>query len=173
MPESPDIGDLSSYQSKDPQQALDAALATVRSYCGWHIAPSETDTLSVWSHDGCSVFLPTLNLTAVTSVVQDAVTLSPSTYTFESFGVIKAAPGTRFSTTSRVTVAFTHGYSETPADVKDVALGLAQRSISDNRGMVPRVGAGASVVVMENYGPQLGEGDKAKLDPYALSTGFA
>jgi hypothetical protein len=35
------------------------------------------------------------------------------------------------------------------------------------------VGAGQSVVVMENYGSQLTDGDKAKLDAYAINAGFA
>jgi hypothetical protein len=173
MTESPDIGDLSDYQSKDSQQALDAALAAVRSYCGWNIAPSATATLSVWSKDGCSVFLPTLALTAITSVTQDAVVIDPATYTFESYGLIRRTPGTYFSRLSRVTVVFTHGLATMPKDAADVVLALAQRSISDTRGMVPRVGAGQSVVVMENYGSQLSDADKAKLAPYAISAGFA
>lgn len=169
MAESPDIGDLSDYQSKDPQQALDAALALVRSYCGWHIAPSETATLSVWSTDGRTLSLPTLALTGITSVIQDGATIASTAYTFESYGVVNGY----FGRSTKVTVAFTHGYEAMPADVKNVVLGLAQRSISDNRGLVPRVGAGQSVVVMENYGSQLSEADKDKLNPYGLSTGFA
>lgn len=172
MPE-PDIGDLLDYQAKDPQQALDAALAAVRSYCGWDISPSASVTSDVWSLDGCTLLLPTLNLTAVTSVVQDAVTVPSTSYTFERYGVIRAAYGVAFSRLTRVTVTFTHGYAAMPADVKDVVLALAQRSISDTRGLVPRAGGGQNVVVMENYGSQLSDADKAKLTPFALSAGFA
>lgn len=165
----PSLADLVVYQAKDPQQAISAALAAVQSYCGWHIAPSATATVSVWSSDGCSVFLPTMNLTAVTTVTQDAVVLGSTTYTFESYGVIRRTSGNAFGTSTRVTVAFTHGYATMPKDAADVVLALAQRSISDTRGMVSKTIGPFS----ENYGPQLGQAEKDRLAPYCLSTGFA
>ena len=148
MPE-PDLSDLSDYQAKDPQQALDDALATVRAYCGWHVSPSQAETVSVWSADGRTIVLETLNLTAVTSITQDAALVPVASYTFDANGVIRAATGAIFGRSTKLTVVFTHGYADLPDDVKGVALSLAQRSISDTRGMVPRTGAGASVVVME------------------------
>jgi hypothetical protein len=169
----PDITDLADYQAKDPQQALDAAAAAVRSYCGWDISPSASATAVVWSDDGYTIVLETLNLTAVTSVTQDATLVPASSYTFDANGVIRAASGATFGRATQITVVFTHGYASMPDDVKDVVLALAQRSISDTRGMVPRVGAGQSVVVMEQYGSQLTDADKSKLDAYAISAGFA
>lgn len=166
--------DLVDYQAKDSQQALDAALAAVRSYCGWHIAPSQSDTATVFSPDGARLFVQTLNLTAVTSVTQDGVAVDLDTVALERYGVIGRTLGYSFRCGLPVEVVFTHGYAELPADVKDVVLALAQRSISDTRGMVPRTGgAGASMVVMENYGSQLGVGDKAKLAPYTITGAVA
>jgi hypothetical protein len=162
----PTLGDLADYQSKDPQQALDAALVDVQSYCGWHISPSVAGaTASVWSLDGCTLLLPTLNLTAVTSVVQDAVTVPSTSYTFERYGVIRAVYGAVFSRLTKVTVTFTHGYAAMPKDVKDVVLALAQQSLSDSRGLVSKsIGPFA-----ENYN----EDWAAKLAPYAMAVGFA
>lgn len=159
------------YQGKDIQQALNASLAIVQSYCQWHIAPSIAGaTATVWSRDGATIFLPTLALTAVTSVVQDAVTVSSANYTFERYGVIRMVPGQYFSLTTRVTVTFTHGLAALPADVQDVVLLAAQRSISDTRGLVPRVSGGPAF--MENRGPRLEPDDKDRLTPYRLA-GFA
>jgi hypothetical protein len=168
----PTLGDLSDYQAKDPQQALDAALATVQSYCGWHISPSVAGaTASVWSLDGCTLLLPTLNLTAVASVTQDGVTIPSTSYTFERYGVIRAVYGAVFSRLTKAAVVFTHGYASMPDDAKEVVLSVAQRSIADTRGMVPRAGAG--VVVVESAGPRLTDADKVKLSPYTIAGGFA
>lgn len=163
------LSDLVTYQAKDPQQALDDAVAAVRSYCGWHVTPSQAGTEVIWSPDGRSLFLKTLALTAVTSVTQDSAGVNSTSYIFETYGLISRISGA-FNGRTKVTVVYTHGLADWPADAKGVILSLAQRSISDTRGIVPRVGgAGGSVVVMENYGAQLTEGDKAKLAPYALS----
>lgn len=164
--------ELQKFQSKSPKQALDAALATVQSYCGWHVGPSIAGaTASVWSPGaGEAIFLPTLKLTAVTSVVQDSVTLDPATYTFESYGTIRRTPGKFFSLLSKVTVTFTHGYTTLPDDVEDVVLLAAQRALTDTRGLVPRVSGGPAF--MENRGPRLEPDDKGRLAPYVL-TGFA
>jgi hypothetical protein len=163
--------DLDDYQAKDPNQALDAALALVRAHCGWHIAPSVSETVNVWSPDGCAVFLQTLNLTAITTIVQDSVTLASSSYIFETYGTVRTVPGSYFSKLTRLAVTFVHGYTELPDDVKNVVLGLAQRSISDTRGLVP--GMGGQQVVVQSAGPQLTDADKAKLAPYAISGSFA
>jgi hypothetical protein len=166
------VDDLADYQAKDSQQALDAAIAAVQSYCGWHIAPSQSGTASVWSLDGTTLVVPSLNVTAVTSVTQDAVVAPASTYTFESYGVIRSVPGYFFFPFpwSKVTVVFTHGYADWPDDVRGVVLSLAQRSLTDTRGLV--AGPSGSAFV-ETYGPQLSDADKAKLAPYARSAGFA
>lgn len=164
------LPDLQVFNAKEPQQALDAALATVQSYCGWHIAPSVTTSLDLWSPDSLAVFVPTLRLTAVSAVAQDSVTLSASTYTFERYGVIRRTPGAYFSPLSKVTVSFSHGFTVLPADVQDVVLLAAQRALSDTRGLVPRVSGGPAF--MENRGPRLEPDDKDRLAPYVL-TGFA
>jgi hypothetical protein len=172
----PDVNDLADFQAKDPQQALDAALAAVRSYCGWDIAPSQSATVTVWCLDGRTLNLPTLNLTAVASVVQDGVTVAPTGYTFESYGVIRANYGACFSRLTRVTVAFTHGYAAMPDAAAAVVLSLAQRSLNDSRGLVVRPGSASSASVgalVETYGPVLTEADKQKLSDYAIAGGFA
>ena len=164
----PDLSDLADYQAKDPQQALDAALAAVRAYCGWHIVPSISETVNVWSPGGQRLFLQTRNLTAVISVIQDGATVSASTYTFERRGVIRRTSGC-FSLRTPAAANITHGYAELPADVKDVVLALAEQSISDTRGLASKSVGPFS----ENYSPELDQSQKDKLAPYTTSTGFA
>jgi hypothetical protein len=169
MSQVPDVDDLADYQAKDAQQALDAALATVRSHCRWHIAPSQSDTAVVWSAAGGMLWLPTRYLTAVTSITQDGATVAPTSYTFETHGVVRRNYGAYFNTLTKVTVAFTHGYATMPGDVSQVVLSLAQRSISDTRGLVATA---TGVSRVETYEPQLTDGDLAKLAPYVIPDGF-
>ena len=161
--------DLADYQAKGPTQALDAALATVRSYCGWQIAPVSTaESVSVWSPGGRALFLPTRKLTSIASITQNGVVLLASSYTFESYGVVKVVSG-YFSTLTKLTVVFTHGYTELPDDAKDVVLTLADRSLTGTRGLASKSVGPFS----ENYGLPLGQAEKDKLDPYRIATGFA
>lgn len=168
-----DLFDLEAFQGKDPQQALNGALKQVQSFCGWHIAPSQSDTANVWSTDGCALVLPTMYLTAVASVTQNSTVVAATNYLFESYGVIRTlATGTPFLTAYRATVAFTHGYTALPDDVAQVVLSLAQRSLTDTRGLVARPGTSTGATFIEGYGAQLTDADKEKLGPYRIA-GFA
>jgi hypothetical protein len=170
------LPDLSVFNAKEPQQALDAAVAIVQSYCGWMIAPPATTSVDVWSRDGYTLVLPTLYLTAVNSITQNGVSIPTSNVTFETYGTVRAVSGVLSATKVyflrqyKVTVNFTHGYDDWPAVVKDVILLCAQRSLTDTRGVVPRVTGGPKFI--ENRGPRLEVDDKSRLDPYALG-GFA
>jgi len=170
--ELPDLlPDLVAYQSRDPSLAIDAAVAAVRSHCGWHISPSISETVSIWSPGGRSVFVKTRNLTAVTSVTQDGVAINLATVTFTRYGKVARYPGYVFSRLTPVSVGITHGYATLPDDARDVILAVAQRSISDTRGLVARPGTAG--IFVETFGPNLTDGDKKKLAPYTISAGFA
>lgn len=161
---------LAAYNSKTPLQALEAALATVQTFCEWHVAPAVTTSLDLWSPDGSALFVPTLYLTAVNTITQDSVSILTSNVTFERHGTIQCVPGKYFSKLSKVTVNVTHGYAALPTDVKDVVLKVAQRMLTDTRGLVPRVTGGPAF--LENRGPRLEASDKEDLAPYVLG-GFA
>jgi hypothetical protein len=100
------------------RDALRAACTQVRNYCGWHIAPSITETITVPVRNGVGR-LPSKHVTAVTGITGAGVDM-PFSW----------AAGGRFQLSNSrycgpVTVTLTHGYPECPADVRAVVARLA------------------------------------------------
>lgn len=100
--------------------ALLTATAQVREFCGWHIAPSYTETVLV-SVVGGVALLPSLYVTDVASV--DGLTTG---FTWSQTGrVVVGSP--RMTGLSLVT--FTHGYDSCPRAVLSAVLQLAQSEL--------------------------------------------
>jgi hypothetical protein len=117
----------------ETQRLLDAALVVARRRVGWHVSPVIADSLVVdgparscgygWSgyrtswRAGRELFLPTGNIVALTSVVEDGVTLSPSILVVPSDAPWKIVRTTgRWTDTYRgITVNLQHGYDEVAA----------------------------------------------------------
>lgn len=126
MTESPLLGplDLEDFRAGDATLNLDAAVAAIRSACGWHVAPVRTETLTLEATNGV-VILPTLRATGVVVVI-DGTTLDASEYTLKP-GVLLLAS---LRGCGEVTVTLTHGYDELPSDLKCVALSMADTGTS-------------------------------------------
>lgn len=116
---------------------LEQAEGVVRSYCGWHIAPSRTETVTVRSRGSAVVPLPSLHVTAVASVTRDdAALVLDDEYVWSEAGVLTVAY--RWAT---LVVEFTHGYEDVPPEVTGVVQAVAQRA-SDNPGSMLQEAAG-------------------------------
>lgn len=100
-----------------------AAAAIVRDYCGWHIAPTVTEEVTVDGPGGTALLLPTLHLTEVVSVVEDGTTVDPTGYGWSEAGIVDG----RWWTTKRrgLVVTITHGYQLCPLPVRAVVGRLA------------------------------------------------
>lgn len=117
--------ELTDYQNGDPELAIAIATGQIRDYCGWHITPSVTETVTV---DGpCShvLTLPTLYLTAVSSVVEEGVTVSADEFDWSDSGYLRRRRCTWTGKPRGIIVGITHGYEEVPPAVKAAALALA------------------------------------------------
>lgn len=138
--------DLDTYQAGTAAAILEQATAEVRRYCGWHIAPSLSETFTVDGPGGLFLTLPTLLLTDVASVTEDGVLRDPSTYEWSSNGQLwSATPWTGHF--RGVVVEATHGHATPPADLAAVILAVASRAQASPDGVVRRqVGA-----VSESY----------------------
>lgn len=116
--------DLDTYSAT---QALNIASRAIRDFCGWEIS-EETVTAKVLDTYGeRSIWLPTLLLTAVSSVVEKGVTLTVATdFDWTAYGrLIRSG---RWPNEARsVTVTYTHGYTTVPDSVKGVCLAVAGR----------------------------------------------
>ena len=99
-----------------------AACEAVRSRCGWHIAPSVTETVTVDGSGGSVQFLPTLHLTALASITNAGSTVSDPEWS-ES-GMVRGACWT--SKFRGVVADITHGYDECPPEVLAVVRNLAE-----------------------------------------------
>lgn len=100
--------------------AAAAAVRRVRDYCGWHVAPSYTESVTV---EGAGWWrLDTLKITAVASVTDVDTGLTVPDILFDGGRV-----WSRYSrATRRVAIAFTHGYTNCPSDVLDFIRDLSK-----------------------------------------------
>jgi hypothetical protein len=116
-------------------ERLEQAEALVRAYCGWHIAPSREETVTLRGVQRAMMFLPSLYVTAIESVTDDGTALTvEDDYIWSVVGVLTRVG---YWSTGEVEVSFTHGYADPPAEVTAVVQAVAQRAV-DNPGSLVR-----------------------------------
>lgn len=102
------------------------ASARIRSYCRWHIYPNITEEITLNGSGSRFLMLPSLHVTDVNAVTEDAVTLATTEYEWSQDGQLwKASPWTGHF--RAVTVDYDHGHELLPEDVRDVCIALAVR----------------------------------------------
>lgn len=160
--------DLDTYSAT---QALDIASKAIRDHCDWNIT-EEIVTGKVLDCDGSrSIWLPTLLLTAVASVVENGVTLTVLTgFDWTSYGrLIRAG---RWPNQARsVTVTYTHGYATIPDSVKGACLSAAGRVYVNPDGIKQETIGAVSVTYntpLYTSGVSLTEQEREDLGKYKL-----
>jgi hypothetical protein len=106
----------------ETQRQLDAAMAAARNYCGWHVTPELADVeVTLDGSGGPLLVLPTLKLTALTSVTEkafyaeDVIDVDVQYLDWSTRGLV--AKRSRQLWTDRfqgVTVTMSHGFDEAP-----------------------------------------------------------
>ena len=124
-------------------EAWAAASAAVRSYCGWHIAPSITETVTVDGSGGSVLLLPTLRLTNLADVVNDGQPVSDPEWSVN--GLVRGKWTSKFR---GITLTMTHGYDEPPPDVLVIVADMAKARALDV--------VGASTVQAGSFGITFG-----------------
>lgn len=127
-------------------EAIGAATDAVRSACGWHVAPSRTETdLRLDGRGGSVLTLPSLHVTAVASVVDygfpdtisglpGLVLVEDTDFSWSDNGVLERLIGCWSRQRRGIQVTFTHGYDL--SDIPGVMLlvcTVASRSITAAR----------------------------------------
>jgi len=113
------------------------ATARIREYCRWHIYPSLTVTLALSTDGGHDLLLPTLHLTALSSIAWtdtntartaiDRDDLEPIDDGLPSdTGILRWKYQWPYGI-NNVTVTFTHGYDTLPEALREVAVSIAKR----------------------------------------------
>jgi hypothetical protein len=100
----------------ETQRQLDAALAAARRYCGWHVTPVLSAQSVTLDGSGTNLLvLPTLNVTALTQVIEDGITLNVADLSWSPRGLIVKKSGYWWSSMfAGITVTFSHGYATAP-----------------------------------------------------------
>lgn len=113
-------------EGMDPTAWL-AAVADVRGYCAWHLAPVVTETVTVDGSGGAVQLLPTLHLTGLTSITNDGVLVEEPQWS--EMGAVR---GPRYWTSKYrgVVAEITHGYAEFPLEVLAVLRSMAKDGLT-------------------------------------------
>lgn len=103
---------------------LDMAVAMVREYCGWHIAPVRTETLTLDGNGSTEMALPTLLLSDLVSCTIDGAEVTDVEWSTN--GTLERR--SRFPRKKRaVVVEVEHGHEDCPDDVLGVIATVAAR----------------------------------------------
>lgn len=110
-----------------PAPEITPGLAAVRSWCGWHVGPSVTETLRVESTGGRVLLLPSLHVTDVTAIRDESGTLVEG-YKWRENGIIRGS----WRCEELYEIDLTHGFETFPTEL----LGVVGRLDADGSGRV-------------------------------------
>ena len=115
-----------------------AGLAAVQAWCGWHVAPSLTETVKVEGQGSRLLLLDSLRVTAITEVRNEAGDIVPSTtYKWRENGIVRGW----WACEDLYSLDITHGYTNWPAEL----------SVIINQ--IDADGVGSRLAASENAGP--------------------
>lgn len=157
--------DLTDYRAGDPDTLLRQAQAAIRRYCGWHIAPEVTETITLDGSGSRSLWLPSLYVTDIASVTVEGIVKDVDDYDWSTNGYVSSRFGTWSIRPRQIVVEFTHGYDDIPDDLIGVAVAMAGRAAASPAGP-KRQTVGPFSVEWDSPGPLQHERDI--LDQYKL-----
>jgi len=144
------------------EAAWSAACEAARAYCGWHIAPSITDTYTLDGPGSSILMLPSLKVTAVSSVTNDGTAVTDPEWS--EAGMVRGCWSCKFR---GVVVEMTHGYDVCPPEILGVLQEAASRGVGGSAvSQVGQVRMGGVSGVPGAASFMLDQ--KAVLDRYAL-----
>lgn len=107
-------GRLSATDS-ETQRMLNAALAALRQYCGWHVTPVISDTMTIDGNGLTDITIPTLQIASLTSVTVGGTALDLATVdqSNEAPGVLHLNNWTFWTEgVGNVTIELSHGFDD-------------------------------------------------------------
>lgn len=103
--------------ASDPntQRMLDAALDRARRFCGWHVTPVKTETITLPGSGFDFIVLPTLKVVSIDSITEDGATIDQA-----DVEMFTGEPGILYKKRCRrwcgtVEITYSHGYTATEA----------------------------------------------------------
>lgn len=130
------MADLAPSATATDADILLQAEAIVRGYCGWHISPPESRTVTLEHDDSCELVLPSQFVTSVTSVSYEGTDVTG--WRLTAAGVLKNL----YVGCGPVEVEFTSGYAAdaVPPAVTRVVQAIAQRITANPGAKSVRIG---------------------------------
>lgn len=112
---------------------LNAAHGAVRRFCGWHVAPVITATLTLDGNGGTDILLPSLRVVRLDAALNDGVDVTAQVDTSHA-GILRLTSGRWTNRLGGVTVTLSHGYEldEVP-EVAAIIAGIAKRGPNSGR----------------------------------------
>lgn len=150
---------------------LAAAEMAVRGYCGWHIAPVVTETLTIDGSGTGTLFVPSLRVTSITSVTNDGTDVDVASLEWSANGYLRV-PGVWTGKLRGVSLTITHGFDAVP-DVAEIVRAVADRAGASPAGVVREQAGGVSLQYSATApgvsgGVVLMAHERAMLDRYRL-----
>lgn len=119
-----------------PAPEVTPGLAAVRSWCGWHIAPSVTESIKVEGEGGRVLLLPSLHVTDVTAIRNESGD-ETSGWKWRENGIVRGC----WTCDELYEVDLTHGYTNMPAELVNII------------DQIDGEGVGARIATSQSTGP--------------------
>lgn len=121
----------------DPRAAdlLEGATAAIQNFCGWHIAPA-TDVTAYLDGGTSNLYLPTLKLNSIASLVVDGQTIDLADIEWSRrTGNVRFKSGASFPDVyGGIVVTFNSGWAEVPPSLKQIVLQASAMALSSPLG---------------------------------------
>jgi hypothetical protein len=118
------------------QEELNAASKAIRNECGWHVALEEEQVFTLNGFNGKFIYLPTQRIKSLDAVSIDGIALDLATDQLQwSPDGQLWRPSWAYNFRS-IEVTVTHGLEAVPADIVDMTLLVAARSLGSPLGAV-------------------------------------
>lgn len=159
---------VQSMMEGEPLSPEDAAQKLVRDYCGWHVAPVITETITLDGTGSRRLFLPSLKVLEVQSVTVKGEPLDAAAYSWTEAGILYRGGGWPEGYRN-VEVTLVHG--NPPEDVRWIVDAIVARLAVAPKGRLQRKNVGQIGGAWENGAgspTRLFRDERDALAPYAL-----
>ncbi|WP_336819843.1 hypothetical protein [Gordonia sp. MMO-8] len=149
------------------QEAIDTAVDAIRTYCGWHVWPQRTETITIDGEGGRVLTLETLKMTDVAEIREHGNVLSAEAYEWSAGGDIKRVVGCWTHRWRGIEIDLTHGHAVVPDALRGLIVDTVADAVSNPVGAPTAIGPfqwGAQVPASSRW---LSE-QRAILDRYRL-----
>lgn len=134
------------FDAYTAQLCLDGACGAVVEYCGWHIAPVISETVTVDGTGTLIQTLPTLNLLSLDSVDENGLSLNVDHIDWSANGIMEKRRGNGWTARRRGIIAgITHGYASTPGWVTTLICAVAGRAFDTPLGRMQETDGNQSI----------------------------